>query len=56
MNIDFEAVAKALTEVNYQGEPTLEADAYLTAFDKENVFEGIKNLAESVNRIREMMK
>lgn len=56
MNIDFEAVAKALKEVNYKGELTLEADAYLHAFDEENVFEGIKNLAESVNRIREMMK
>ena len=56
MNIDFEAVAKALKEVDYKGELTLEADAYLNAFDEENVFEGIKNLAESVNRIREMMK
>ena len=56
MNIDFEAVAKALKEVDDKGELTLEADAYLNAFDEENVFEGIKNLAESVNRIREMMK
>lgn len=56
MSIDFEAVAKALKEINYKGYLTLEADAYLKEYDKDNVFEGIKNLAESARKISEMMK
>ena len=56
MNIDFEAVAKALKEIDYKGELTLEADAYLKIYNEENVFEGIKKLAESANKIREMLK
>ena len=56
MSIDFEAVAKALKEINYKGYLTLEAVAYLKEYDKDNVFEGIKNLAESARKISEMMK
>lgn len=55
MNIDFDAVTKALKEVGYNGYLTLEADAYLKAYNEENIFEGIRNLAESAKKIREMM-
>lgn len=56
MNIDFNAVTKALKEINYKGYLTLEADAYLKEYDETNVFEGIKKLAESAKKISEMMK
>ncbi len=56
MNIDFDAVTKALKEIGYKGELTLEADAYLKEYNEENIFEGIKNLADSAKRLREMMK
>ena len=58
MDIDFDAVVKALKEINYKGFLTLEADAYLESrkYTSENVFEGIKNLAESAKKIREMYK
>ena len=56
MNIDFEAVVKALREINYSGYFTLEADSYLADFDESNVFEGIKNLAASAKRLAEMFE
>ncbi len=56
MDIDFEVVVKALKEIDYKGYLTLEADEYLGThnYTSENVFEGIKKLAESAKRIREM--
>lgn len=57
MKIDFDKVVKALSEINYSGDLTLEADAYLSSFtegDVERTFEGVKNLAASAIRLREM--
>lgn len=54
MNVDFEAVVKALKEINYQGYFTLEADAYLNAYTAENAFEGVQKLAESARRLANM--
>ncbi|MBQ7352443.1 MAG: sugar phosphate isomerase/epimerase [Clostridia bacterium] len=56
MNIDFVEIAKALKDIGYQGELTLEADQYLTAYTKETVLEGLKKMAESARRIEELMK
>ena len=57
MKIDFEAMVKALREVNYKGDMTLESDAYLHYFcdhDSSKVFEGVKNLADAAKRLVEM--
>ncbi|MBR4072946.1 MAG: sugar phosphate isomerase/epimerase [Clostridia bacterium] len=56
MDINFEAVVKALKEIDYKGYFTLEVDAYLKAFDKDNVFEGIKNMADSARRLADMFE
>ena len=56
MAIDWEPIAKALKDINYQGYLTLEADRYLSKFNKENVFEGICDLAKSARRLEEMIK
>lgn len=59
MNIDFDAVVKALKEVDYKGDMTLESDAYLHYFckdDHDKVFEGIKNLADTAKKLVEMFK
>ncbi len=56
MGIDFTAVAKALKEIDYKGELTLEADNYLRDFTADNVFEGIKDLAKAARRLDELMK
>ena len=54
MRMDFEGIVKALKEIGYQGDFTLEADAYLGRYDKNTVFEGIKNLAESAKKLRDL--
>ena len=56
MSIDFDAVVKALKEINYQGYFTLEADRYLHKFNEENVFEGIKNLALAAKKLADMFE
>ncbi len=50
MDINFNAVAKALKEIGYNGYYTLEADNYLRAYDESTVFEGIKRLAEAARK------
>ena len=54
MQIDFEAVVKALKDIHYQGYFTLEADRYLSAYDASTAFEGVKKLAESAKRLVRM--
>lgn len=51
MDIDFHGVVEALKEIGYSGWFTLEAYRYLEGHTKENVFEGVKKLRESVARI-----
>ena len=54
MDIDFDAVAAALKKIDYKGYFTLEADSYLGAYTKDNVFEGVKKLAESARKLADM--
>ena len=54
LNIDFASVVHALKEIEYKGYFTLEADCYLSGHTKENVFEGVKELAEAARRLAEM--
>ena len=54
MNIDFVAIVDALKEINYKGYFTLEADQYLKNYTEENIFEGIKKLADSAKKLARM--
>lgn len=54
MQIDFTAVVSALKEIGYSGYFTLEADNYLKDYTAENVFDGIKKLADSAKRLADM--
>ena len=56
MNIDFIAVVGALKEIDYKGYFTLEADAYLKAYTKDNIINGIKNLADSARNLANMFE
>lgn len=56
MNIEWEPIAKALKDIDYKGYLTLEADRYLSAYNKENVFEGVCELAKSARRLEQMIK
>jgi sugar phosphate isomerase/epimerase len=55
MKIDFEAVAKALKDIGYQGYLTLEADAYLRGRTAENIFDGMVNMAAAARKLNELM-
>ena len=53
--IDFNEVAKALKEINYDGYLTLEADSHPNKFDANDMDKCAKELYESVNRLRELI-
>ncbi|MBQ8409685.1 MAG: sugar phosphate isomerase/epimerase [Clostridia bacterium] len=55
-SIDWNEVVKALRDVDYKGEFTLEADTYLQAFNVDNVFEGIKNMADAAHKLVDMFE
>ena len=55
MRVDFKAVMKALKDINYQGDLTLEASEYLKKYDSRTVFEGLKEMAESARKLKEVM-
>lgn len=46
MNLDFDAVVKALGDIGYSGWFTLEADQYLSAYDAGSVMTGVQKLAD----------
>lgn len=54
MDIDFVPIAKALKEINYQGYFTLECGNYLETFDKDNVYEGLKDMADAARKFADM--
>jgi sugar phosphate isomerase/epimerase len=51
MRIDFLAVTKALREVCYQGDMTLEANSFLKTHYPDDVFEGMKVMADTAKRL-----
>ncbi len=55
-SIDWNAVVKALRDVDYKGEFTLEADTYLNAFNADNIEEGIRNMADAARRLVDMFE
>ena len=56
MDIDFEGIVKALKETDYKGFLTLEAPYYILEFTKDNVFEGVKTLAEAAKKLSDMFE
>ena len=55
-NIDYDAIVKALKEINYKGYFTLEADSFLSAYTAETAFEGIKELQKSARKLADMFE
>ncbi|MBQ8551859.1 MAG: sugar phosphate isomerase/epimerase [Clostridia bacterium] len=56
MNIDFPPIVKALHEIDYSGYFTLEADHYLSAYNADNAFEGMKKLADAARGLADMFE
>ena len=57
MNVDFEAIVKALREVDYKGDMTLEADSFLYYGYKDRpdeILDGLKIMRDAANRLRDM--
>lgn len=55
-SIDWVEVTKALREIGYKGELTLEADSYLNAFNADSIEEGIGNMAAAARRLVAMIE
>lgn len=56
MNINFNEVIVALKKINYKGFLTLESDNYLNSYTKENIFDGIINLASAAKKLANMFE
>ena len=56
MDIDFVPIVKALKEINYKGEFTLEADNYLRAFTAENLLQGLEDMANAARKLADMFE
>lgn len=56
MDIDFDAIIKALKGIDYDGDLTLECPGYINKFNKDNVDKAVKNLYDSVKKLYEMYK
>lgn len=54
LNVDFDAVVRALKKSNYQGVFTLEAGTYLNAYNADNVTAGVSALAYAAKRLADM--
>ncbi len=56
MKIDFAGIVQALKEIGYSGYFTLEAGSYLGKYHAENVFKGMKELADSAKKLAGMFE
>lgn len=57
MDVDFDAVIKALREVDYKGDMTLECSSHLYYYcmeDKSRIEEGLKMMYDAATRLRDM--
>lgn len=56
MNIDYEPIAKALADINYSGEFTLECDVFLRNYDSTNLLDGLKEMANCAKKLVSMFE
>lgn len=58
LNVDFEAVAKALRDIGYNGWLTLEAVHYITPnkYNADNVYDAVVDLCKSVRKFEKMVE
>ena len=53
-SIDFAAIARALRDIGYAGDLTLEADTHLSRFTPDTILTGMTEMANSLKRFAEM--
>lgn len=56
MQIDIPAVVKALRDIDYQGDMTLEVDSFLKTHYPDDVFAGMKVMAETAQKLVKLFK
>ena len=56
MDIDFIPIVKALKEIDYKGYFTLECGTFLRKYDKDNVYSGIKEMADTIRKLADMFE
>jgi sugar phosphate isomerase/epimerase len=56
LDIDFNEIVKALKEIDYKGEFTLEANSYLKNYTADNIFDGIVNMKNSARKLADMFE
>ncbi len=56
MDISFEPIIKALKDVGYSGDFTLESYKYLSAYTAENALDGVKLMADSAKKLVTMFE
>lgn len=54
MEIDFVSIVQALKDIDYKGYFTLEAEAFLSDYREDNVFDGVLKLKESARKLADM--
>jgi len=54
MQMDFDAIARALKEIGYKGYFTLEADRYLAAYTADTLLEGARKMVEAARRMADV--
>ena len=56
MDMDFEKIVEALKAVGYKGDFTLETVSYLEKHTEDNVFQGVKEMAETARKLTDMFE
>lgn len=56
MSVDFADMVKALQDIHYQGDFTLEADQHLNRYTPDNVSEGIREMAGAARKLAGMFE
>lgn len=56
MGLDFDAIVNALKQIGYCGYFTLEAKSFLSAYNRENIFDGMLKLKESAQKLAQMFE
>ena len=54
--VDFAPIVKALKEINYDGDFTLESSSFLKDYNKDNILAGAKMLAKSARMLSDMFE
>ena len=54
MDIDFIPIVKALKKINYSGYFTMEANDFFDSYTKENIFDGLKQMAHTAHSLADI--